>query len=103
MSHSKSFIQLLRKISLILLLILTVIMLAHILLTIYICTSLSSLNTHSSLFDAILLVCLYYVIPLITLFCLYLLTNQLTKMEIAYLEQKAHRKTHQKKKLQKNN
>lgn len=92
MSHPKSIIQLMRKTSLILLLILTLILILHLLITIFICTSSPSRNPLSSTFDAVLLVFLYYVIPMIILFCFYLVTNRLAHLELAYLEKKKNKK-----------
>lgn len=92
MSHSKSFIQLLRKISLILLLIVTLIMLFHILITLFLYTNVSPWNIESSPVDAILLVFLYYVIPLISLLSFYLITNELNHFELTHATQKQGKK-----------
>lgn len=93
MSHHKSFIQLLRKISLIFLLILISIMLLHILITLFLCTSISPWHEKcSSIFDSILTVFLYYVIPIIIFLCFYLFTGQLVKLEMLYLSKKNKQK-----------
>lgn len=94
MSHSRSFIRLMRKTSLILLLTLTIIMLLHILITIFLYTTPYYGSTQGSIFNAVLLVFLYYVIPIIILLCFCLITNRLVKLENAYYEKKHLKKKH---------
>ena len=92
MSHPKSFIQLLSKISLILLLTVTIIMLFHILITLFLYTNVSPWNIESSPIDAMLLVFLYYVIPLIALLFFYLIINELKHFEITHTTKKQSKK-----------
>lgn len=92
MSHPKSFIRLLSKISLILLLTVTIIMLFHILITLFLYTNVSPWNIESSPIDAMLLVFLYYVIPLIALLFFYLIINKLKHFEITHSTKKQSKK-----------
>lgn len=92
MSHSKSFIQLLSKISLILLLTVTLIMLFHILITLFLYTNVSPWNIESSPTDAILLVFLHYVIPLIVLLFFYFIIKELKNFEITHSTKKQSKK-----------
>lgn len=92
MSHPKSFIRLLSKISLILLLTVTIIMLFHILITLFLYTNVSPWNIESSPIDAMLLVFLYYVIPLIALLFFYLIINELKHFEITHSTKKQSKK-----------
>lgn len=98
MIHSRSFIRFLRKICLTLLLILSIIMLLHMLVTLFLHTYISPWNTLSSPTHAAVLVFLYYVIPLITFLFFYLILNGLMKLEIAYAIKKQNKKHAKKKK-----
>lgn len=92
MSHPKSFIRLLSKISLILLLTVTIIMLLHILITLFLYTNVSPWNIESSPTDAILLVFLHYVIPLIVLLFFYFIIKELKNFEITHSTKKQSKK-----------
>ena len=81
MTYSRSFIRYLRKICFILLLTLSIIMLAHILITLFLSTYINPLSTKSSPIHVVISVFLYYVIPLIVLLFFYLIFNRLTNLE----------------------